>query len=132
MESGERALLFRAQMLNATERSESVVALPYEDIVRLSCLLGYHEGAYDELHVLDAIRWWRRLGDCLKTREGWQFSIRDLEPSWMRWEVQGDFTVVHVDVDDDGGLCYGVTATVAGEPVSDRYATLEELEAALQ
>ncbi|MER5548469.1 hypothetical protein ABT072_40015 [Streptomyces sp. NPDC002589] len=100
----EGAHLVRAQLLDAAERSQLTVDLPYEDVIRTCLILGFHEEAWDEQQLMQALRWWRAVGDFLAERTGWEFTLQDLEPTWIRRLGTEDFMAVTLSQDSKGFL----------------------------
>ncbi|MER5469801.1 hypothetical protein [Streptomyces sp. NPDC002685] len=100
--------------MNAGKPHSSQVTLPYEEIIRVVVLLGYYEKAWEEHQIGDALNWWRALPEALPQSEGWTFTLRDLEPSWLNENRNGDFTAVYVSTDDDGRMLYQVIGNHGG------------------
>ncbi|MFJ9961720.1 hypothetical protein [Streptomyces avermitilis] len=110
----EAARQVRGRLLNAGQPYTGKVSLPYEEVIRVALLVGYYEKTWQKHQVSEALNWWRALPEALSQSEGWIFTLRDHEPTWINEERNGDFTTVLVSTDENGRMAYQVISSHDG------------------
>ncbi|AZS70824.1 hypothetical protein DDE74_07610 [Streptomyces lydicus] len=110
-------LLAYTWLLNNRSPETFEVAVAYEDVIRMICVLGIHQRIYSSYRIQDVVSTWIDLGKHLRELPGWRFSFHDLEGAWVKGSPSDAEFTISVSVDEWGPVIQVTVKDFTKEPV---------------